>query len=146
MASHSKKALMERMVQEYTAQVQVMESVVQSYEERLAKLIARPRPLSGTKSTERQAVPASALKENVRVLIDKIRFLKSRLTLLNEKYSQKIADREALALSKDLIAMLVRETGAARADIIVPVVRGYKDRIRYLESENARLWEISKRS
>jgi hypothetical protein len=142
-------ALMERMVQEYTTQVQVMESVVQSYEERLAKLIARPRSLSTTKSADKPVVPTSELKENVRVLTDKIRSQKSRLTLLNAKYSQKLVARELqerLAKSNDFIAMLVRETGAARAEVIVPVVRGYKDRIRYLEGENARLWGISRRS
>jgi hypothetical protein len=127
-------ALMERLVQEYTSQVQMMESVVQSYEERLAKLIARPRP--------EKPVPASVPQENVRALTDKIRLLKNRLTLLNEKYSQKLVARdfeERLAKSNDFIAMLVRETGATRAEVIVPMVRGYKDRIRYLEGENARL-------
>ena len=125
---------MERLVQEYTSQVQMMESVVQSYEERLAKLIARPRP--------EKPVPASVPQENVRALTDKIRLLKNRLTLLNEKYSQKLVARdfeERLAKSNDFIAMLVRETGATRAEVIVPMVRGYKDRIRYLEGENARL-------
>ena len=132
-------ALMERLVQEYTSQVQMMESVVQSYEERLAKLIARPRPRA---LTAEKPVPASVPQENVRALTDKIRLLKNRLTLLNEKYSQKLVARdfeERLAKSNDFIAMLVRETGATRAEVIVPMVRGYKDRIRYLEGENARL-------
>lgn len=145
-------ALMERLVQEYTTQVQMMETVIQSYEERLAKLIARPRPRPQPPLTiEKPVVPASLqIKENVRALIDKIRFLKNRLTLLNAKYSQKMVAREALALeerlakSNDFIAMLVRETGVARAEVIVPVVRGYKDRIRYLEGENARLWASHK--
>ena len=133
-------SLMEGLVQEYTTHVQVMENVIQSYEERLAKLIARPRSFSTTKSVEKGA--ASAMKENVRALTDKIRLLKTRLTLLNAKYSQKLVDRELeerLAKSNDFIAMLVRETGATRAEVIVPMVRGYKDRIRYLEDENARL-------
>jgi hypothetical protein len=133
-------ALMERMVQEYATQVQIMETVIQSYEERLAKLIARRRPLS-TKSV---VVPLSVLKENVRIL-------KNRLTLLNERYSQNIARlemalEERLAKSNDFIAMLLQETGVARAEVIVSVVRGYKDRIRYLEGENARLWDISRKS
>ena len=138
---------MERLVQEYTTQVQVMETVINSYEERLAKLIARSRPVP-LLTIEKPVVPASLqIKENVRALIDKIRLLKNRLTLLNAKYSQKMVARELeerLAKSNDFIAMLVRETGVARAEVIVPVVRGYKDRIRYLESENARLWASHK--
>jgi hypothetical protein len=131
-------ALMERMVQEYATQVQIMETVIQSYEERLAKLIARRRPLS----TKGVVVPLSVLKENVRIL-------KNRLTLLTERYSQNIARlemalEERLAKSNDLITMLLQETGVARAEVIVSVVRGYKDRIRYLEGENARLWDISR--
>ena len=164
-------------LQEYMVKVAVLESTLQSYQERLAKLIARPSPVVAQKSTEKPAVvPASALvraAEREKALQEKIRALKKRLALLNAKYDQKSAsaDRakgprdglrlgealakmgqmrerlaalkeypaqvmvleERLAKSNDFIAELVKETGAQKADSILPRVRVFKDRMRYLE-------------
>ena len=171
-------------LQEYMVKVAVLESTIQTYQERLAKLIARPSPVVAQKSAEKSAVvPASALaragereralREKVRVLTESIKALKNRLALLNAKYDQKSAsaDRakgprdglrlgealakmgqmrerlaalkeypakvmaleERLAKSNDFIAELVKETGAQKADSILPRVQVFKDRMRYLE-------------
>ena len=166
-------------LQEYMVKVAVLESTIKSYEERLAKLIARP-----AKSAEKPAVvPTSALaraadrekalQEKVRVMTEKINLLKKRLALLNAKYDQKSAsaDRakgpraglrleealakmsqmrerlaalkeypaqvmaleERLAKSNDFIAELVKETGVQKDNDILPRVKIFKDRMRYLE-------------
>jgi hypothetical protein len=107
-----KPVLMERLaksnalVQEYMVKVAVLESKIQSYEERLAKLIARPPPALPPvvpKSADKPVVSASALvragereralQEKVRVMTEKIKFLKNRLALLNAKHDQS-AERE----------------------------------------------------
>jgi CII-binding regulator of phage lambda lysogenization HflD len=172
-------------LQEYMVKVAVLESTIQSYEARLAKLIARPSP--APKSVEKKSVvPASALaraadrervlQEKVRVLTENVKFLKKRLALLNAKYDQKSASasaerekkgareglrlnealakmgqmrerlaalkeypaqvmalEERLAKSNDFIAELVKETGAQKVDDIMPRVKVFKDRMRYLE-------------
>jgi CII-binding regulator of phage lambda lysogenization HflD len=165
-------------LQEYMVKVAVLESTIQSYQERLAKLIARPSPVVvAQKSAEKSAVvPASAMAraaERERALQEKVRALKKRLALLNAKYDEKSAsaDRakgsrdglrlgealakmgqmrerlaalkeypaqvmaleERLAKSNDFIAELVKETGVQKADSILPRVRVFKDRMRYLE-------------
>jgi hypothetical protein len=108
--STPKPVLMERLaksnalVQEYMVKVAVLERKIQSYEERLAKLIARPAlPPVVPKSAEKPVVSASALvragereralQEKVRVMTEKIKFLKNRLALLNAKHDQS-AERE----------------------------------------------------
>jgi CII-binding regulator of phage lambda lysogenization HflD len=166
-------------LQEYMVKVAVLESKIQSYEERLAKLIARPPSPVVAKSVEKPVVAASALaragereralQEKIRVMMENIKFLKKRLALLNAKYDQKsasvdqakglrlgealakmgqmrerlaalkeypaqvIALEARLAKSNDFMAELVKETGVKKAQDVVPLVRVFKDRMRYLE-------------
>lgn len=158
-------------------------------EERLAKSIARPPPpplpVIVAKSIDKQvANREKKLQEKVDALTEKVKFLKSRLTLLNAQKSpvsveqgardkmrlsealskisqlrekvtalkeypaQVMALQERLTKSNGLIEQLTREMGVAKPADTIPLVRVFKDRMRYLEDSlnqrDAMLDEIRK--
>ena len=66
----------------------------------------------------------------------KIRQLRERVASLKEYPAKVLKLEDRLAKCNDFVTGLVKEMNVIKAEAILPVVRSYKDRIRYLEDEN----------